>query len=126
MIDSPTLLFFSAKTDRGVGGSLTPSDRTPTMEESYTPICLNAFLHTRRFNILRRTGRWVKTKSTENHLIFSALRRFAIFDCDPGGACHYIFMSVIIKHLHLTIFGQFPIFTPSEFHDFLRFQNRSK
>ena len=43
MIDSSTLLFFSAKTDRGVGGSLTPSDRTPTMEESYTPICLNAY-----------------------------------------------------------------------------------
>ena len=65
-------------------------------------------------------------KSTENQVIFSALRRFAIFDCDPGGVCHYIFMSVIINHLHLTIFGQFPIFTPSEFHDFLRFQNRSK
>lgn len=44
---------------------------------------------------------------------------------DPVGVCHYIFITVIIKHLRLTIFRQFPIFTPSEFHDFLSFQKRS-
>lgn len=56
----------------------------------------------------------------------AGIARFQRFTSDPGEVCHYIFISVIIKHLHLTIFGQFPIFTPSEFLDFLRFQNRSK
>ena len=33
---------FAVRWWRWSGGSLTPSDRTPTMGEGYTPICLNA------------------------------------------------------------------------------------